>query len=106
MFGLGGVFVEVLKDVTFRAAPFDATEAHKMIREIRGYAMLEGVRGAPPADVDALAEMLAALSRFAAANAGQLDSIDLNPLRVLEKGKGVVALDALIVPRGAQVEGH
>jgi len=106
MFGLGGVFVEVLKDVTFRAAPFDTAEAHKMIREIRGYAMLEGVRGAPPADVDALAEMLAALSRFAAANAGQVDSIDLNPLRVLEKGKGVVALDALIVPRGAQVEGH
>jgi acyl-CoA synthetase (NDP forming) len=106
MFGLGGVFVEVLKDVTFRVAPFDTAEAHKMIREIRGYAMLEGVRGAPPADVDALAEMLAALSRFAAANAGQIDSIDLNPLRVLEKGKGVVALDALIVPRGAQVEGH
>lgn len=106
MFGLGGVFVEVLKDVTFRAAPFDTAEAHRMIREIRGYAMLEGVRGAPPADVDALAEMLAALSRFAAANAGQLDSIDLNPLRVLENGKGVVALDALIVPRGAQVEGH
>lgn len=106
MFGLGGVFVEVLKDVTFRVAPFDAAEAHKMIREIRGYAMLEGVRGAPPADVDALAEMLAALSRFAAANAGQIDSIDLNPLRVLEKGKGVVALDALVVPRGASMEGH
>lgn len=106
MFGLGGVFVEVLKDVTFRVAPFDTAEAHKMIREIRGYAMLEGVRGAPPADVDALAEVLAALSRFAAANAGQIDSIDLNPLRVLEKGRGVVALDALIVPRGAPVEGH
>ncbi|BCH23892.1 hypothetical protein MesoLjLc_35560 [Mesorhizobium sp. L-8-10] len=106
MFGLGGVFVEVLKDVTFRVAPFDTVEAHRMIREIRGYAMLEGVRGAPPADVDALAEMLSALSRFAAANADRIDSIDLNPVRVLEKGKGVVALDALIVPRGAVVEGH
>lgn len=98
MFGLGGVFVEVLKDVTFRAAPFDVQEAHRMIREIRGYAMLEGVRGAPPADVDALAEMLSALSRFAAANADTVESVDLNPVRVLEKGKGVLALDALIVP--------
>ncbi|HWK66884.1 MAG TPA: acetate--CoA ligase family protein [Rhizobiaceae bacterium] len=105
MFGLGGVFVEVLKDVTFRVAPFDTSEAHRMIREIRGYAMLEGVRGAPPADVDALAEMLAALSRFAAANAERIDSVDLNPVRVLERGRGVVALDALIVPRGGKAEG-
>lgn len=105
MFGLGGVFVEVLKDVTFRAAPFDVEEAHRMIREIRGYAMLEGVRGAAPADVDALAEMLSALSRFAAANADAIESVDLNPVRVLEKGKGVAALDALIVPAGADV-GH
>ena len=66
----------------------------------------EGVRGAPPADIDALAETLAALSRFAAANAGGIESIDLNPLRVLERGKGVVALDALIVPRGADLGGH
>lgn len=101
MFGLGGVFVEVLKDVTFRAAPFDVAEAHRMIREIRGYAMLEGVRGAPPSDVDALATMLSALSRFAAANADAIESLDLNPVRVLEQGKGVVALDALIVPAGA-----
>lgn len=106
MFGLGGVFVEVLKDVTFRVAPFGIDEAHRMIREIRGYTMLEGVRGAPPSDVDALAETLAALSRFAAANAAQIDSVDLNPLRVLEEGKGVVALDALIVPRGAKTEAH
>lgn len=106
MFGLGGVFVEVLKDVTFRVVPFGVDEAHRMIREIRGYAMLQGVRGAPPSDIDALAETLAALSRFAAANAAQIDSVDLNPLRVLEEGKGVVALDALIVPRGAKTEAH
>ena len=98
MFGLGGVFVEVLKDVTFRAAPFDVPEAHRMIREIRGFAMLEGVRGAAPSDIDALAKMLSALSAFAAANADTVESIDLNPVRVMEKGKGVVALDALIVP--------
>ena len=98
MFGLGGVFVEVLKDVTFRAAPFDVAEAHRMIREIRGYALLEGVRGAPPSDIDALAEMLSALSRFAAANADIVESIDLNPVRVMPRGAGVIALDALLVP--------
>ncbi|MET0170664.1 MAG: acetate--CoA ligase family protein, partial [Aliihoeflea sp.] len=106
MFGLGGVFVEVLKDVTFRIAPFGVDEAHRMIREIRGFAMLEGVRGAPPADIDALAEMLSALSRFAAANADRIESIDLNPVRVFEAGKGVVALDALIVPAGCETGGH
>jgi len=99
MFGLGGVFVEVLKDVTFRAAPFDAVEAQRMIREIRGFAMLEGVRGAPPADIDALAEMLSTLSRFAAANADMIESIDLNPVLVMPKGKGVAPLDALLILR-------
>lgn len=97
MFGLGGVFVEVLKDVTFRAAPFDQAEAMRMIREIRGYAMLEGVRGAPPSDIEALARMLSDLSRFAAAHADRIESIDLNPVRVLPRGEGVVPLDALIV---------
>jgi acyl-CoA synthetase (NDP forming) len=99
MFGLGGVFVEVLKDVTFRVAPFDAAEARRMIREIRGFAVLEGTRGAPPADVDALASMLAALSHFAAVNADLIESIDLNPVLVLPEGQGVVPLDALLVPR-------
>ena len=55
MFGLGGVFVEVLKDVSFRVAPFDVKEAHMMIDEIRGRAILNGVRGAPPSDIEALA---------------------------------------------------
>jgi hypothetical protein len=61
--------------------------------------MLEGVRGGPASDVPALAQMLAALSAFAASNADGIDSIDLNPVRVLARGKGVLALDALIVPR-------
>lgn len=97
MFGLGGIFVEVLKDVTFRAAPFNEAEAMRMIREIRGFAMLEGVRGAPPSDIEALARMLSNLSRFAAAHADRIESIDLNPVRVLPRGQGVVPLDALIV---------
>lgn len=99
MFGLGGVFVEVLKDVTFRAAPFDIEEAHRMIREIRGYSMLEGVRGAEASDINALAELLSKLSRFAAAHADEIEGIDLNPVRVMPKGQGVKPLDALIIPR-------
>lgn len=96
MFGLGGVFVEVFKDVTFRMAPFDRAEALRMINEIKGRALFEGVRGAAPADIDALADLLVAVGDFAAAHAASIESIDLNPVVVFEKGRGVVALDALI----------
>ncbi|HZD26541.1 MAG TPA: acetate--CoA ligase family protein [Alphaproteobacteria bacterium] len=99
MFGLGGIFVEVLKDVSFRVAPFGVDEARRMIREIRGFPVLEGVRGAPPADLDALAEMLSRLSAYAAAHADSIGSIDLNPVLVRPQGQGALALDALIVPR-------
>lgn len=95
--GLGGVLVEVLKDVSFRVAPFGTDEAHRMIDELRGRKLLDGVRGAAPADVDALADALAKLSAFAAANADTVESIDINPLLVREKG--AVALDAVIVGR-------
>jgi len=99
MFGLGGVFVEVFKDVSFRLAPFGRDEALRMIEETKGAKLLRGVRGKPAADIDALADALVKLSRFAAANADKLDSVDLNPFVVLEKGKGAVALDALVVPK-------
>jgi len=97
MFGLGGIFVEVLRDVTFRVAPFGVEEAHQMIGELRGAAMLEGARGQPPCDIDALAQALSKLSVFVAAQQGRFTSIDINPLRVRPKGRGVVALDALIL---------
>ena len=97
MFGLGGVFVEVLKDVTFRLAPFGVDEAYRMIEEIQGRAMLDGVRGAPPSDIKALAEALSKLSVFAAANADTIETIDVNPFIVLPDG--AVAVDALIVPK-------
>ncbi len=100
MFGLGGVHVEVLKDVTFRLAPFGRDEALRMIDEIRGRAMLAGVRGAPASDVDALADMLVSVSAFAAAHRDDIETIDLNPVLVLPVGQGVVALDALVTPRG------
>jgi acetate---CoA ligase (ADP-forming) len=102
MFGLGGVFVEVLGDVTFRLAPFGVDEARRMINEIKGIKMLHGARGTPPADIDALADALVKLSVFAAANAERISSIDVNPFIVKEKG--AVAVDALIVPAGAEAK--
>lgn len=97
MFGLGGVMVEVLQDVAFRAAPFGEDEALRMIGETRAALVLKGVRGAPPADIAELARTLARLSVFAATHRDQIRSIDINPLIVRPEGKGVVALDALIV---------
>ncbi len=99
MFGLGGIFVEVLKDVTFRLAPFGVEEAGRMIREIKSFDVLTGARGGPKVDLDALAETLARVSAFAAANSDKLQSLDINPYLALPKGG--VALDALIVPKGA-----
>ncbi len=101
MLGLGGIFVEVLRDVTFRIAPFGVEEARRMIAELRGAAILEGARGQPPCDVDALAEALSRLSMFAAAQRSQFTSIDVNPLLVRPKGQGAAALDALILTSSA-----
>ena len=99
LFGLGGIFVEVLKDVTFRVAPFGLEEAHRMIDEVRGRAMLDGVRGQPAADVDALAQALSQLSVYAAAHGDVIESIDINPFLVKAKGEGAIAVDALILTR-------
>ena len=96
MVGLGGIFVELLRDIVFRPAPISAADAHEMINRLRGRALLDGIRGAPPADRDALAEAISCLSRFAAANADTVASIDINPLLVLARGQGAIALDALI----------
>lgn len=99
MFGLGGVHVEVLKDVAFRLAPFGRDEAMRMIDEIRGRALLSGVRGAPASDIGALADLLVRISEFAAAHSEDIETVDLNPVVAWPKGEGVVALDALVVPR-------
>jgi acyl-CoA synthetase (NDP forming) len=98
LFGLGGIFVELLDDVTQRLAPFGVEEAHEMMREVKGFPLLDGARGAPLADVDALAEALSKLSVFAHENADSLESIDINPFLVLPKGEGAFAVDALIIP--------
>jgi acyl-CoA synthetase (NDP forming) len=98
MVGLGGIFVEVLKDVAIRIAPIGPIEASRMIDELNGRPLLDRFRGRAALDVDALAEAIVRLSAWAAAAATEFESIEVNPLYVREKG--VVALDALIVPKG------
>lgn len=98
MVGLGGVFAEILQDTALRMAPVTADEAGDMLRELKAFPLLDGARGRPPADVDALCEAIAALSRFASRHAADVAEIDINPLLVRPRGQGVVALDALIVP--------
>ncbi len=99
MFGMGGVHVEALRDVVFRAAPFDEEEAMRMIHEIRALRLLTAPRGAPPADLPAIATLVAAISRLAAANADALESLDLNPVLVGPEGEGCVLVDALLIGR-------
>jgi len=102
MFGLGGVLVEVLEDVSFRVAPFDEDEARRMVLELKGRAILEGTRGKGPYDLPALFTALARLSRFAAGHADTIESVDVNPFLVRPEGKGCIALDALVVPRSSR----
>jgi acyl-CoA synthetase (NDP forming) len=94
MFGLGGVLVEVLKDVAFRIVPLAPRDAKQMIREIKGYPLLEGYRGQPPCDVSALEQMLLRLSEFVDAHP-EIAELDLNP--VFAYPDGAVAVDARVV---------
>ena len=96
MFGLGGIFVEVLKDVVLQQCPFGEDVAERMIRSIQGAPLLLGARGKPPVDVKALAAMLARLSVFAHQAGPRLQSIDLNPVFALPEGQGAFAADAMI----------
>lgn len=97
--GLGGVLVEVLRDVAVRVPPFGEEQARSMLAELRGRALLEGVRGGPPVDVDALVEVVLRVQRMALELGGDLSELDINPLMVLPRGQGAVALDALAVCR-------
>ncbi|MCY4488335.1 MAG: acetate--CoA ligase family protein [Deltaproteobacteria bacterium] len=96
VFGLGGIYTEVLKDVAFRLPPLGLPEAQDMIREIRTYPLLAGARGRSKADVAALAEAIVALSRLALDYRGEVDEIEFNPLMVLPEGQGVLAVDTLV----------
>jgi len=97
MFGIGGVFVEMFEDVCLYPVPFGKTEAFKMINSLNSSELFHGYRNQAELDVDELAIVLVNISEFAARNKNVLLEMDINPLVVYEKGKGVVALDALII---------
>ena len=102
MVGSGGVLAEILEDVSFRRAPIDEAEARRMLGELTGRQVLEGMRGRPRCDIAALAVAVAALSRFAVAHAHTVESVDVNPFVVLPEGEGGFALDALVIGRSAK----
>jgi len=89
MFGLGGIFVEVLKDVSFRVSPLAAEDIDEMVKEIKGYAILTGIRGEKPKDIDAIKDILTRLSEIVIDNP-EIQEIDLNPVIVHEKGASIV----------------
>jgi acyl-CoA synthetase (NDP forming) len=97
MVGLGGIFVEVLKDVSIRLLPVVETEARAMIKELRGYKVLEGVRGQGPRDVDALVKAMVGLSEIFAAHRNSLSDMEINPIMVRAQGGGAAAVDVRLV---------
>jgi acetyltransferase len=97
MVGLGGIFVEVLKDVAIRLLPVDEREAREMLKELRGYKVLEGVRGQGPRDIDALVKAMVGLSEIFAAHRNHLSDMEINPIMVRAQGGGVAAVDVRLV---------
>ena len=100
MLGLGGVHVGVLRDVAFAPVPLTPEDARDLLGQFRGARLLEGVRGAPPSDVETLVDLLVAVSCFAADHRDTVAEIDLNPVIVHPRGHGLSVVDALIVTAG------
>ncbi len=96
MFGLGGIFVEIYKDVSFRVCPITEYDAREMIEEIKAFPILNGFRGRPKGDVDVLVDILLKCSKLAT-DFPQIDQMDLNPIIIYEKGKGCAVVDARII---------
>jgi acyl-CoA synthetase (NDP forming) len=94
--GFGGILVELLKDVAVGIPPLTPNQAREMLIRLRGFSILGGVRGKPPADVDALCNAIVGVSRLAINLGDQLRGLDINPLIVLPKGQGAVAVDAVV----------
>lgn len=99
MFGLGGILVEVLKDVSFRIVPLTPRDAHEMIREIKGYPLLEGYRGQPPVDILNLEKLILKVSNFVEQHP-EVKELDLNP--IFAYGDGAVAVDARVILENGQ----
>ncbi len=96
MAGLGGIFVEVLKDVSFRLIPFNENDAREMLKELKAYKILEGIRGEPERDIESLIGVMLAVSKMIAENP-EITELDCNPTFVYEKGKGTLVVDARIL---------
>lgn len=96
MFGLAGVWAEVLKDISFRLAPLNAEDAREMIQEIKGYPVLAGIQRAPPADINALVDIIQKVGQLAH-EFPEITEINLNPIFAFDDGKGAVTADARIV---------
>ncbi|RLF78614.1 acetyl-CoA synthetase [Thermococci archaeon] len=97
MFGLGGIFVEILKDVTFRIVPIEEKDAWAMIKNIKGYPILAGARGEEPADMKALVDMILKVSKLVDDLKDYLKEMDLNPVFVYNEGEGAMIVDARII---------
>jgi acetyltransferase len=104
MFGLGGIYVEALKDVAFRIAPFSRDEAREMMREIQSFNLLRGVRGELPSDIEASTDALLKLSQLVT-DFPEIVEMDINPLMVFEEGKGVMGIDMRLVLASWEAEG-
>ena len=102
--GLGGIFVELLKDSTLRLSPVNREDARKMIVELKGYKLLEGFRGRSRTDVDSLVTAIVQVGKLAQDFCGLVKSLDINPLMVLPAGRGVVAADILIEMAAADIK--
>jgi acetyltransferase len=96
MFGLGGIYVEVLEDVTFRVAPMSRGQAEQMIREIRSYPLLTGVRGQAPSDREAIVDTILRIAQLSS-DFPEIAELDINPLFVREEGNGAVAVDMRLI---------
>lgn len=97
VFGLGGIFVEILKDMSMRVAPLSRSDAEQMVTEIKGYQILQGARGKTGSDIEAVVDVLLRISKLAKDWEDTISEIDINPLIVFDKGRGVKATDALVV---------
>ncbi len=100
MVGTGGVFTEVLADTAVRPLPLDETDAYEMVRSLKGFPLLDGARGRPPSDVDALVQVIMSTAHLAAALGDRLTELDLNPVVVLDRGQGALVVDHLMILAG------
>jgi acetyltransferase len=96
-FGMGGIYVEILKDISLRIIPLSKFDAEQMVNEIKGYPILQGIRGQKRSDIEAIVDVLLRVARLAEDCRNTISEIDINPLIVFDEGRGLKALDALVV---------